>query len=119
MANNNSRKKDWYHKDFKHFAQRGDQDLLRATKRLYNRHLKSNPNISRSVITLLVSNEFISKFEIPVTFKDKRLRRKTGINFVGDKVEAYIYFLRINYGIDAVERYLIKQYKRLIDERIY
>lgn len=97
------------HKDFKYFAVKGDrvmEDILREWFHKYN--IKRTYN---HFLTQIVSNEVIVNFYVPCRF-NKIIYTNLGVR--GDKVEAYIYFLYINYGRESVERYLIRQLKHLL-----
>jgi len=104
-----------YSLDFHHFAKEGDEVLNKITRKIvtkYKKRLKKKKSFYKHLYTKMISNEFISNFEVPATFKG--LENRTGVKYKGDKVEAWVYFLYINYGEESVERYLIEQWKKVL-----
>lgn len=88
-------------------AQKGDRIL----QQIINKWVK-HKGLSRQYPDLccyLQSNKVISTFHTGIRHKTKAY---TCIGKKGDYVEAWIYFLYINYGKEAVERYLIKNIKQ-------
>lgn len=99
--------------EFKHYARLGDSILNMITMDLF---YKYNNSVSIHIIHELTSNAFISQFIVPMKFRFKKhnhTSEKALNGLKGDRVEFYIWFLFENYGSEAVERYLVKQYKRL------
>ena len=104
-------------KHFIDFAQRGDKVANRVIHGLINKYYKGSSGSTHLLKINLVSNEILSKFKVPVRFKylpigtvDNSPRH---IGRAGDTVEAYIYFLQINYGTQMVERYIIKELTKI------
>lgn len=103
--------------EFIYFAKNGDKILNSVLYDLTAKYRKGNAEIIR-IRPILTSNEFISNFEVPCNFKLMPTGAQNGstknLGRRGDMVEAYVWFLYINYGISCVERYIIKNLKLIL-----
>jgi len=100
--------------EFREWARKGDRVLGVIVSALVDKYSGDN-NLKGS----LISNSVISNFHIPARFKINLPKRsyKPAIDGIkGDMVEAYIWFLHLNYGTAAVERYVIKNFKQIVDK---
>lgn len=65
------------------------------------------------LLNYLKSNEVISQFYTGF----KKPENITNIGKIGDYVEAWIWFLVVNYGEEKAKEYIIKQLKRIANEK--
>lgn len=107
-------------KDFLEFSRKGDKILNSVIFNIIDSYAeKSMMPILREK---LVSNDIISNFEIPYKLKNFPYGATPGSLIYsgrqGDLVEAYVWFLYINYGLESVKDYIIKNFKLLISKNL-
>ena len=103
--------------EFRELAQHGDGILYAvSSKMIKDAEIKSL--LKTELLNLINSNAFLASCEIPMKFKinDKCKRIKNtdriSLHNKADQTEVWIWFLYINYGASAVERFVKKQLSR-------
>jgi|GEM_PF-4847811 len=93
-------------------ATKGDRLLFEITKDLFPKERRSG-SIRGNAFNYINSNQCISTWH--PRFKEKWTTKKARIKNpgkIGDLVEAYIWFLNVNYGYETAKRYALRNITR-------
>lgn len=104
-------------KDFEQYALKGDKLLTQLARKFAKSRMKRQKKINWMQHNL-VQNKYISRFDIHWQAKDKngQVKKYSNPGMIGDMVEAWLWFLNVNYGEKVAYRYFQRQVIKHIPE---
>lgn len=94
--------------EFVRYAKEGDKILEALVNQMLSRQTSFSGRERDLLRSHLNSGKFLSKIQVPFKYKGV-LSTRTSIHVKADIVEAYVYWLKVNYGYKAAQRFIENQ----------